>query len=108
MQSLGGRQASAITQERLQRLWVYESIMNILIDELSYDLVNGAEVEPGIFETINMHLPNTVHVACSRPESRLMTETLKTSIGIDPAGNDFGSPATDRSSQLVPLPAFQP
>ncbi len=107
MQSLGGRQASAITQERLQRLSVYESIMNILIDELSYDLVNGAEVEPGIFLAINMHLPNSVHVAGSGPESRLMTEALKTSIGIDPAGNDHGPPATDHPSQLAPLPASQ-
>jgi hypothetical protein len=91
MQSLGGRKASPITQDRLQRLSVYESILNILIDELFDDLAQGGEVEEGIFVPINMHLANAPHIICSRSESRLMTG-LKTPIGINPTGNDHGRP----------------
>lgn len=70
MSHLTGRKASPITQERLQRLSVYESILNILIEELFYDLEHGGEVEPGKLIAINSHNPNAQHVLCSVSERR--------------------------------------
>ncbi len=71
MSHLLGRKVSPITQERLQRLSVYESILSILIDELFFDLENGGEVEPGILVAIDVHKPNAMHIVCSRSEGRL-------------------------------------
>ena len=44
---------------------------------------SGGEVEPGTFVAFNMHLPRTVHIVRSGPESRLMTEVLKQLTGIN-------------------------
>ena len=71
MSHIAGRKVSPITQERLQRLSVYESVLSILIDELFFDLENGGEVEQGILVAINMHNPNALNVICSRSEGRL-------------------------------------
>ncbi len=66
------REVSAITQDRLQRLSVYESILAILIDELFHDLEHGAEIEPGMLVAINMHTPNALHIVCSQSKGRLV------------------------------------
>jgi len=83
------REAAPITQERLQRLSMYESILSILIDELSYDLEHGGEVEPGILVAIKGETGNSVKIICSESNGHLMTIGQKPSLAIDRADDDF-------------------
>lgn len=72
-----GRKVSPVTQERLQRLSVYESILSILFDELFYDLDHGAQIEPGILVAMKMHEPDASHILCTKSKGRFASMAVQ-------------------------------
>jgi len=84
---------------------VYESILAILIDELFYDLEHGAEIEAGMLVAINMHIPNALHIVCSRSGGRLMEVSREAPNGIGSLGRAPKSLLEGKVRRSAKLPA---